>query len=55
MVVKSIMEFNRIFKKYAYDVFFDEEFKSEAVSLKRIDEISSESWDGPDTLNIYEC
>ena len=37
------MEFGRIFKKYANDVFFDEEFKSEVVSLKRIDEISSGS------------
>ena len=43
MVVKSIMEFGRIYKKYTYDVFFDEEFKSEVVSLKRFDEISSGS------------
>ena len=45
MVVKSIMEFGRIFKKNAYDVFFDEEFKSEVIFYKRIDEIFPGSWD----------
>ena len=51
MAVKSIIEFGGISKKYAYDVIFDEDFKSEVVSSKRIDEISSESWDGSGTLN----